>query len=116
MEGAIICGLNVVGVDVSHKMYLCAANRRLANVMQAQAFRRDLALLKPVDVEDYVKAAHLTLPAVVLTSPEKRQRALLQKNNMRGLHIMYHTVLGLPWSAKGLRQRLLETGLKLHIM
>jgi hypothetical protein len=116
MEGAIICGLDVVGLEMSGVMYSCAANR-LANVMQAQAYRRDLAKLEATQPEDYVAAARLTLPDVVLTSPDKRQRAHLQKNSMPSILILYHGILGLDWplTTKSLAQRVMETALKLYI-
>ena len=118
MEGAIICGLNVVGIEMSQVMYSNAA-RRLANVMQAQAFRLELARLEPEVPEDYVKRARLTLPAVILTSPEKRQRTHLQKSSMDGLDLLYHTVLNLPWPQPNKStpaKNMMEAGLKIHIM
>jgi hypothetical protein len=126
MEGAIICGLDVVGFDLSSIMYSCAATR-LANVMQAQAYRLQLSQHNAQKPEDYLAAAQLTLPGAVLASPDKRQRALLQKNTMGGLHILYHTILGLPWPTKvyngkmktaaGFTGRnIIQTGLKMYIM
>jgi hypothetical protein len=126
MEGAIICGLDVVGFDMSSIMYSCAATR-LANVMQAQAYRLKLSKHIAQKPEDYLPAAQVTLPGVVLASPDKRQRALLQKNTMGGLHILYHTMLGLPWPTKLFKGRtvpaagfigrnIIETGLKIYIM
>jgi hypothetical protein len=65
---------------------------------------------------------------VVLTSPDKRQRALLEKNTMGGLHILYQAVLGLPWPTKvdskgrtvpaagNIGRNIIETGLKIYIM
>lgn len=126
MEGAIICGLDVVGFDLSSIMYSCAATR-LANVMQAQAYRLQLAKHTAQKPEDLLDAAQLTLPGVVLTSPDKRQRALLEKNKMGGLHVLYHTVLGIPWPTKvingktvpaagNIGRNIIETGLKIYIM
>lgn len=119
--GAVLSGLNCIGVDSSRTM-IHTAKRRLQNLVAAQEYRLQLAhaARQNLDPTQLVSATVLQLPTTTLASPEKRRITALTRDNLSPQLQLYHAVANCPWSKQRKPRRgaayILRAGLKLHVM
>jgi tRNA G10 N-methylase Trm11 len=120
LMGAVLSGLNCIGVDSSRTM-IHTAKKRLQSLVEAQENRLQLArkARENPDLVQLISAAVVQLPVTTLASPDKRRITALARDNLSSQLQLYHALVNCPWTKRKPRKGvayILRAGLKLHIM